>query len=107
MKILTDEVDFTPAKESSLTEKLALNNLSFQIENNSAFNYYRVNYAILLYGRKDIIGVNNYLSDRLLSGETRQADVTWTGRMDQVKNIVIIPEIDIFRDDIYIEFEGK
>ncbi|MCD4761963.1 hypothetical protein K8R32_03295 [bacterium] len=106
LNIDIEDIEFTPAKTSILTEKMALNSLKFTIKNNTAYNYYRPYFTILLFGSSRIIGVNKYLAEKFMSGEERTADVTWPGRLDRVREAVIVPEINITRDDIYIEFDG-
>lgn len=106
LNIDIEDIEFTPSKTSILTEKMALNSLKFTIKNNTAYNYYRPYFTVLLLGSSRIIGVNKYIAEKFMSGEERMADVTWPGRLDRVREAVVVPEINIMKDDIYIEFDG-
>jgi hypothetical protein len=93
---------FIPAQATILSEKLNLNELSFKIKNNSAYSYWQVNLVILLRDRLNkIIGVNKYRLDNFFSEETREINVTWTGRLKPVKEIEVIPEVNILDKKVY------
>jgi hypothetical protein len=97
---------FTPASASGLSEKLNLNNLAFSITNKTPFNYWEVPLNIFLYRGNSIIGVNRYTVLELMSGEKRKVEMSWLGGLSGVDGVKIIPEINIFEDDIYIKYEG-
>ncbi|RLC38890.1 hypothetical protein DRH27_01190 [Candidatus Falkowbacteria bacterium] len=103
--IINDKI-FNPAKATILSEKLNLSELSFSASNNSAYNYYEVNFTILLKGITGIAGVNKYKAINFYSGETKNVNTTWPGSLGAIKEIEIIPEIDITNEDNYINFEG-
>ena len=107
MAITASDIKFTPAKSTILTEKINLNELSFSMENNTAYNYRSVGAIILLKLADRIIAVNKYTVSDLMSGEKRSVDITWPGRLGRVDDILVIPELDIVRDDIYIGFKGE
>lgn len=106
LDIAISNIKFTPAKATILTEKLNLNDLHFTADNNTAYNYYGVNFIILLYNRGKVIGASKYILNNFMSGQIREIKVTWPGRLGRVDDIEITPEINITRDDIYIKFEG-
>jgi hypothetical protein len=98
---------FIPASATLLTEKIKLNDLQFTAVNNSAFNYQELNLQILLWQQSRLVGANHYLLERFGSGDRRDIKITWPGRIDSVSEIVILPEVNILRDDIYFRFEGR
>lgn len=100
------QIEFLPAKSTVLSERLNLNNLSFTARNNSPFNYREVDLLILLTRQDEIAGVNAFLIRNLMSGENRNVDLTWPGRLGRVDEVKIMPELDITSKDIYIRFEG-
>jgi len=106
LNIGISDIKFTPAKATILTEKLNLNSLQFVAVNNTAYNYWEVDLVILLFRQSKVIAVNKYVLNNFMSGQTREIEVTWPGRLGRVDNTVITPEINITRDDIYIKFEG-
>lgn len=107
MAVSAENVKFTPAKSTILTEKINLNQLDFTLENSSAYNYRSVGMIILLKQADRVVAVNKYKANDLLSGEKREVGMTWPGRLGRIDNTLVIPEIDISRDDIYIDFQGK
>jgi len=101
----TEDIVFTSAKESSLTEKLDLSDLKFTINNDTPYNYWNAGFVIMLQGQNNsIIGVNRYTINELMSEKVYNVNVTWPGRIPSVRKVIILPEIDITRDDIYIDF---
>ena len=49
LDIQTADINYTPAGDSLLSEKINLNQLSFNAINNTAYNYWEVGFTILLY----------------------------------------------------------
>ena len=97
---------FLPAKSSGLSEKINLGLLSFDVENNSPFNYWDVGLSILLYARGQLVAVNAFALNEFESGESRSVKISMPGAISGVSKIEIIPEIDLTRDDIYMKFKG-
>ena len=102
LNIAVEDIVFTPAKATVLTEKINLNDLHFSAINNTIFNYYKIDFVILLYQLNNIIGVNKYSLSNFMSNEKREINITWPGSLSRVDDVVIVPEINITRDDIYI-----
>ena len=98
--------EFTPAKSTIMTEKTNLNNLEFTVANKTPYNYWEVDFNILLHGRDKIIGLNTYKVDEFMSNEKRTINVTWPGQIGRVDVIQIVPNLNIIENDIYIDFEG-
>ena len=106
LNIIVEDKVFNPAKTTILTEKLNLNELTFRVTNKTAYNYYEVNFIILLKGITDIVGVSKYTVIDFYSNDTNEINVTWPGNIGKVNDIEIIPEIDITDENNYINFEG-
>lgn len=106
MNIASADIKFTPANSSPLSEKLNLNELNFQVINHSAYNFWQVGFAVLLYGGSSLADVNHYTLDNFMSGQERSVSLSWPGNIGQIDRVEIVPEINIMRDDIYIPFEG-
>ena len=107
LDIKISDIEFTPANSSALSEKININTLDFSASNNTAYNYWDVAYNALLFKGSRIIGVNRYIADNLMSGQTQKIGITWPEDLGQVGDIVIYPEVDITKDDVYIKFDGK
>lgn len=106
LDITSADIKFTPAGSSQLSEKLNLNQLSFSVANNTAFNYWETGFTIFLYQNGGLVNINHYLINDFMSGQTRFVELSWPGDIGQVDKVEIIPEINIMKDDIYIKYEG-
>lgn len=107
LNVPVKEVSFVSAKETILTEKVDLNTLSFTVLNDSAYNYWDVGFIIILYNGNKIVGADKYTLDQFMSDQKRTVDITWPGDFGRVTDISIIPELNITKDDIYIEFNTE
>ncbi len=99
-------VSFTPSKNSSLTEKMPLNTLSFHLENNAGFNYWNLPLIISLYSYSDLVSIATYEANDLESKSNRLVNFTWPGNLPNITDIKIIPNLDITKDDIYKDFKA-
>jgi len=82
--------------------------LKFKAKNDTGFNYWEVVFNIIFYSRDSIVGLDQYLISNFMSGESRDLSKNYTEPFGRVSDIEIIPEINILRDDIYIDYrEGK
>jgi len=106
LKINIDNIDFTPAKATTISEKIKLNTLSFSALNNTAYNFKSINFVIILLKGSKIVGVNEYALNNFLSGKTDIVNITWIGRISKPSDIIINPEINIMDRDIYIKYDG-
>lgn len=106
MDIAISDTKFTPAGQSGLSDKISLNSLEFNALNNTVFNYWNVDFIVLLYGGSNIVGINKYSLDEFMSGQSRRASMNLPGELSHVSKIEVFPEINILRDDIYIGYEG-
>jgi hypothetical protein len=105
LNIVSTDIKFTPAS-SLLSEKLNLNQLSFKVANQTAFNFWQAGFNILLYGGGALVDVNHYILDDFMSGQERAVEISWPGSLPWVNRVEIAPDINIMKDDIYIPYEG-
>lgn len=106
LAIAIADVKFTPAAASPLSEKLNLNQLSFNAINQTAFNYWDTGFTILLFRDGGLVNLNHYILNDFMSGQKRLVAISWPGDIGQVDKVEIVPEINIMKDDIYIPYEG-
>jgi len=104
LDIDVSDIKFTPAKSSTLSEKLSLNDLNFSVQNNTPYNYWDIYFVALLKDKNKTIGVNKYTLTEFLSDQKREINVTWPGRLGSVREIEILPEVNIFDESVYIDF---
>ncbi len=106
LKIETADIKYVPAAASQLSERINLNQLSFNAINQTAYNYWEVGFTIIFYGGGNIASINHYILNDFMSGQKRFVEISWPGDTSRVDKVEIIPEINIMKDDIYIPYEG-
>ncbi|MBI4778876.1 hypothetical protein HY797_00290 [Candidatus Falkowbacteria bacterium] len=106
LNIENTDLKFIPANASALSEKLSLNQLSFNAINHTAYNYWGVGFVILLYAGDRITAINHYVLNDFMSEQKRPVEISWPGDLGRADRVEIIPEINIMKDDIYIKYEG-
>jgi len=104
--IIIKDIKFDSSKTSGLSEKINLNLLSFFIKNNSAYNYSKVNFNILLYKGPLIIGALKYSVFDFLSEEERKININWPGNFGNPDDIEISSELNILDSESYLKHEG-
>lgn len=107
LNISISDAKFIPAKASGLSEKINFNQVEFNAKNNSPFNYWNVDFAVILFGGVNVVGVNKYNLEEFMSGQERKVSLAWPGAINYVSKIEIMPEVNLLRNDIYIKFEGR
>jgi hypothetical protein len=106
LNIESADIKFIPANASPLSEKLGLNQLSFNAINHTAYNYWSVGFVILFYSSDQITAINHYILNDFMSEQKRPVEISWSGDLGRADRVEIIPEINIMRDDIYIKYDG-
>jgi len=82
------------------------NYLEFSITNQSAYAYYEAPLNIVFYKDSQVVGVNRYIVNKFLSGETRNIRLSWKSSLIGVTRTEITPEIDILNEDVYLKYQG-
>lgn len=106
LSIKINDIKFTPAATSGLSEKVNLNSLSFLAKNNTPYNYWETVLNILLYRSGSIVGINQYTIEEFMSGDEKEISLNWPGNLGRISNVDVIVDIDVMNDDNYIEYEG-
>lgn len=106
LKIITKDISFVPASISGLSKEAGLNTLEFTAINESAYNYWDVDFVILLQSVGGTVSVNKYNINEFMSNEASFVSMSWPGTVGRVNKVDIIPEINIFDENIYIEPKG-
>ncbi|MEK7557639.1 MAG: hypothetical protein AAB530_00300 [Patescibacteria group bacterium] len=107
LNIANTDVKFIPANQSELSQKLELNQLSYNSYNKTPYNYWLVDYLILFFSNNTVININKYTLSDFMAGQTRLIQLSWPGNMGRVDEVKIIPDINILDKDIYVKYEGK
>lgn len=101
-----ENLHFASASESGLSERLSLNALEFNINNNSAFSFYEAPLNILLYNGSELVGVNRYLVTDFLADQQETVRIAWSDNLPIVSRVEVAPEINILDDSVYLKYQG-
>ena len=104
LNIIVEDAKFISASKSKLSEKINLNQVDFKAINKTAYNYWQVDFQIVLFRGMDVIGINKISLNEFMSGQERLVEIRWPGKIGRVGKVEVMPELNIMRDDIYIKY---
>ncbi len=79
-----------------------LNQVNFTLTNNSAYAFWQVPVAILLFRGDQIVGFNQVTLEKVGSLETRPVVVSWQEGLPQVTRVDIQPDVNILDQSVYM-----
>lgn len=94
-------------KVASLSKNNDFYKISFDITNETPYNYWEVNLTTSLFKQKNIIGINHIVLEKFRAGEVRTIDVNWYDYLPSSTQISITPEVNVFNPNSYMGFEGE
>jgi hypothetical protein len=97
------EPQFSPAESSGLSEKINVSEIDFSFANDSPYNYYHLPLNILLYSYDRIVGAYQTSLENVGSGEVRKVRLNYSGTVDKVDRVGVVPDLNIMRPDIYFK----
>ncbi len=97
------DVQFNSNHQNELSDKENLNNLSFNVVNDTPYSYWEAPFNIFFYNTSNLIAVNRYVVNKFYSGKERNVELVWHGYVNRITNIEIKPELNIMDKDIYIK----
>lgn len=98
------DIKFEMIKPADLSLK-STNNLSFNIQNNSPYNFWEVPLDIIMFYRGNIVGVNKYNISEFMSLESKNINLSWSNSLSQVDDTKIIPNLNILQEENYIRYK--
>ncbi|HMB65686.1 MAG TPA: hypothetical protein VKO42_02310 [Patescibacteria group bacterium] len=101
LNIKFQDINFTPARTSNLSEKIEVATLAFTAFNDTSYNYYEAPLKIFLYKGNRIIAVNKYTLTNFLSQEKVPVEMSWPNLNQTVSEVEIVPDLNIFNKDNY------
>lgn len=96
---ITDTI-YNPTVE--LPDGKTIGKTTFTITNSTGFGYYDVKMTVIMYRGTAIAGVNSTVFSKLRPGESKSGEVTWYEDFGAISKIVVVPEIDILNDAVYL-----
>lgn len=82
-------------------------NLNFSIANRSPYNFYQLPLQIILFNSAGESGVNQYLISNFREGEELDLSISWPAGASRSTQAMIVPNVDILDQDIFIPYSGE
>ncbi len=84
------------------TAGLDVSRVTFDITNNSAYNFWQVGNYVILYQGTRIVGINYIVLNKFLSGQTRSVEARWFEKLPRTVKIEVRPEVNILDPEVYM-----
>jgi len=97
-------INFIPATELGLGEEVPISRLQFTVVNESAYNYRNVNFITYLKSGSNIAAINQIISGSLLSGQSKDLEITFFQNLPNVSSAEIIPEVNFLDDNSFLQY---
>jgi len=98
--VVRDKV-FFPGNESGLSENVDINQLSFNVTNQTSFNFKQAPFIITLYNGQNIVAVNRYIFYNFKSRQKEQVNLTIIGKLPNITDISVSPDINVMDNEVY------
>lgn len=92
---------FVNANDSGLSENLDINQVSFNLVNQTPFNYRQAPFLVELYNQGQLVAINRYLVLDFKPGQKEAVNMTITGKLPPIDSIEVIPDINILDNNNY------
>jgi hypothetical protein len=102
-----DNINWSLGEDSRPDDKIKFANVQFAVANKTAYNYWNVDFLVLLYQGERVASISSYAKDNFMSGQSYDIALTWPTSVSYASEIKIIPRLNIMRDDIYADFSGQ
>lgn len=100
------DAKFTSTDSRLLEEKYNMANVEFEAFNNSPYNYWSVDFIILVYQGERIISASSFAKESFMSGQSYKINLNWPTTVISASSVKVIPELNIIKKDIYINPVG-
>lgn len=97
------DINFSSSAGNSLSLP-GSSNISFEIKNNTAFNYWELPLSIVLFNGNNVVGVNTYVIYEFMSLKTKLIHFSWPDSISNVTRTEVIPNLNILDTDNYIQY---
>ncbi len=107
LNLPVSDLDFASGDNSGLSDKLSLSSLGFSIKNKTPYGYYEAPLNILLFSGSELVGVNRYIVQDFLPGDSREVKISWAANLPSVNRTEVKPDINILEDAVYLKYRGE
>lgn len=104
-KFAIDNADFVAAQQLGLAEEVAVSQVKFNVTNQSAYNFDRVDFVVLLYRGSQIVGATTTSLDEFKSEEAREVKINFYYSLGSVDSVLVAPVVDILNPASFLAFE--
>lgn len=102
LDFLVRDKKFTNAGQSSLSDRLSINTLSFNITNRTAYSYREAPLQIILYSGSEVVYVKNYIINNFKSKDREDISLTIVGDLPNINRVEILPDVNILDETNYL-----
>jgi hypothetical protein len=85
-------------------EKISVNRVTFDITNQSAFNFANVNFILLVISNNQTVALNQVSSGNFLSGKTLSLESTFFQKLPNIDKVQVIPEVNILNPSVFLKY---
>ena len=90
-----ENIKYYPAgAQITINKKRDINQVDFEVINNSSYSFWDAIFKVILYQNKKIIGVNIIPTKQFLSREKKFLSASWNNFLPLVTEVIIEPEAD-------------
>ena len=104
LKFDISDVKFIPSAELGVGEKISVDRVTFNVDNQSAFSFANVNFILLLNSSSQVVALNQVASGNFLSGKTLSLESTFFQKLPRIDNVRVIPEVNILEPSVFLKF---
>lgn len=97
-------IEYIPAQQLGVTDKVQVSRVKFEGTNKSAYNYKNIIFQIFLKSGENIVGVNQLASGQLMSGETKTFEINFFQSLPRITGVNIAAEVNILDEKSFINF---
>ncbi len=94
-------------KNVKLVKGQDLSTIKFDFKNTTPYNYWELNFNILLRYGDRLTGINNLVLGQIRSGDERKIRFVWQGELPNYDSIKIMPLVNIFDKNVYMRFKDN
>lgn len=104
-KFTMDNADFVPAQKLGLAQEVPISQVKFNVANQSAYNFSRVDFVVLLFRGSQIVGATTTALDEFKSEEAREVKINFYHFLGSVDSVLVAPVVDILNPYSFMAFE--
>ncbi len=93
---------FVGAGQSSLSDRLSINTLSFNITNRTAYGYLQAPLQIILYSGSEVVYVKDYIINNFRSKDKKDISLTIVGDLPNINRIEVVPNVNILDETNFL-----